>query len=273
MDVTKAIKVARMSDVGLVREHNEDVVASNLNIGLIILADGMGGYKAGELASEIAVLTITSDLAQAMYDQISRPKSKLMPESEMLFEAASKANASIFHIAKHHPQCEGMGTTLVAGVFTDNKLVIGHIGDSRAYRLRNQVLVQLTEDHSLLQEQLNAGEITLEQARRSPNKHLLTRALGTDPFVELELNEYETEINDVYLLCSDGLTDLVSDDEIQIILLEAGADLDRAAANLVTYANKLGGKDNVSVIVSRVEQAFPMKRKWLKSFLISGKSK
>lgn len=267
MDVTKAIDVVRMSDVGLVRDHNEDNVASDLSIGLLILADGMGGYQAGELASEIAVLTITADLAESTHRQLPRPKGKLLPESQMLIEATARANAAIYHIAKEYTHCQGMGTTLVMGMFTDNQLIVGHIGDSRMYRLRAGELVQLTQDHSVLQEQIEAGEITKTQAKNSPHKHLLTRALGTDPFVELELAEYDTMVGDYYLLCSDGLSDFVNDEEIQMVLEEAGTNLLRAATHLIRYANQLGGQDNISVVLARVVHAFPQKRQWLKALL------
>ena len=167
MDVTGAIRIARLSDVGLHREHNEDAVASDLTIGLLILADGMGGYKAGEIASEIAVLMVTTDIAEAMQGMSvrSRPKSLHLPVSEMLIEAVEKANSAIYQISQNLPKCQGMGTTLVAGLFANNKLVTGHIGDSRMYRLRDEALTQLTVDHSLVQEQVDAGELTEAQAK------------------------------------------------------------------------------------------------------------
>jgi PPM family protein phosphatase len=273
MDVTGAIRVARLSDVGQVRDHNEDAIASDLSIGLMILADGMGGYKAGEIASEIAVLNIAADLAEAMQEKKSavRLKSKLLAESGMLLEAVDKANAAIYKISQQQSQCAGMGTTLVTGIFTDNKLVVGHIGDSRMYRLRENELLRLTQDHSLIQEQIDAGEITEEQARDSIHKNLVTRALGIDPVVELALSEHAVKVGDSYLLCSDGLTEMVTDEEIRIMLREAGSNAERAAINLVRFANEKGGKDNISVIVAYVKKEFSSKGLWVKR-LLGGKN-
>jgi len=273
MDVTGAIRVARLSDVGLHRDHNEDALASDLSIGLVILADGMGGYKAGEIASEIAVLMVMADMTEAMQGKRSllRVKSALLPESEMLIEAVEKANAAIYQISQEQPKCAGMGTTLVTGIFTDNKLIVGHIGDSRLYRLRDKLLTQLTEDHSLIQEQINSGEITEEQAKESNNKNLVTRALGIDVEVELELHEHDVQVNDVYLLCSDGLTDMVTDDEIRIILLEAGANTERASVNLIRSANKQGGNANISVVIAYVKKEVSSKRRWVKALLGNAK--
>jgi len=273
MDVTGAIRVARLTDVGLHRDHNEDAVASDLTVGLVILADGMGGYKAGEVASEIAVLNITAEITEAMFGKRSMimPKSDLLPESEMLIEAVEKTNAAIYQISQQFQQCAGMGTTLVAGVFTNNKLIVGHIGDSRMYRLREDKLTQLTEDHSVVQEQINSGLINEAEAKQSANKNLVTRALGIDPDAELELHEYDAKVKDVYLLCSDGLTDLVTDEEIRIMLAEAGFNIERAAVNLIRFANEKGGKDNISVVIALVKKEFSKRNQWVKKLL--GKAK
>lgn len=273
MDVTGAIRIARLSDVGLLREHNEDAVASDLTIGLLILADGMGGYRAGEIASEIAVLMVATDVAEAMRDKSVRlrPKSLLQPESEMLIDAVEKANAAIYQISQEQPKCQGMGTTLVAGIFTNNKFVVGHIGDSRAYCLRDGMLERLTVDHSLVQEQVAAGMLTEEQAKESDNRNLVTRALGIDPDVVLELHEHHVQVGDTYMMCSDGLTDMVSDEEIRIILAEAGSNIERAATNLIRFANEKGGKDNVSVVIAHIKKDFSSKRLWVKKLL--GKTK
>ena len=265
MDVTGAIRIARLSDVGQLRERNEDAVASDLTIGLAILADGMGGYKAGEVASEIAVLVISTEIAESMKGKPTaiRPKTKFLPETEMLIEAVDKANAAIYQISHEQPKCQGMGTTLVVGVFTENKLITGHIGDSRMYRLRGETLSQLTVDHSLVQEQVEAGMLTLEQAKESDHKNLVTRALGIDRDVELEIKEHNVQVRDMYLLCSDGLSDMVTDEEIRILLMEAGANVERAASNLVRFANEKGGKDNISVVVAYVRKEFTSKQVWL----------
>ena len=268
MNVEEAISVARLTDVGLQREHNEDAVASDLSIGLLVLADGMGGYNAGEVASEIAVLTLTAEITEAMRDKsLIKLMPGLLPEAQMLLRAVDRANATIYQISQDQPQCAGMGTTLVVGIFTDDKLIVGHIGDSRLYRLRQGSLVQITEDHSLLQEQLNAGLITAQQAKVSINKNLVTRALGIDPQVELEMQELDVQVDDVYLLCSDGLTDLVEDAVIAQILTGADSDIEYTAAQLVQSAIEQGGKDNISVVIAKVNKSFMAEGGWVKNLL------
>ena len=269
MNVSNAIKVVRLTDVGKVRDHNEDAVASDLSIGLLVLADGMGGYKAGEVASEMAVLLVAAEITQAMQDnaQAWLEKSELLLESHMLKSAVEQANAAIYQVSQHEPQCAGMGTTLVAGLFTNNKLIVGHIGDSRMYRLRDGALVQLTEDHSLVQEQINAGLITKEQAQTSSNKNLVTRALGIEPEVELELQELEVEVGDFYLLCSDGLSDMVSDAEIAETLREANGNITHAANRLVHLANEHGGVDNISVMLAIIKKEFAAEKSWVQNLL------
>lgn len=270
MDLTGVLEVVRLSDVGCHRDHNEDAVASDIEIGLLVLADGMGGYKAGEVASEIATLTMLAEMKETMsgFDPgQTDPVTGMQAESLLLIDAAAKANASIFSVSESQPQCAGMGTTLVTALFTNNKVLVGHIGDSRLYRLRGERLEQLTEDHSLLQEQLSSGLITPEQAKMSNNKNLVTRAVGIDPEVELELHEYDVETGDIYLLCSDGLTDLVEDDDIQATLIGLGSNLQLAASQLVQMANDNGGKDNISVILAKVLKPFTVEKSWYDNFL------
>ncbi len=274
MNVSNAIKVVRQTNVGLLREHNEDAVASDLSIGLLLLADGMGGYKAGEVASEIAALMIAAEITESMQNKTSIGKSEpnRLPESLMLIDAVEKTNAIIYQISQKQPQCAGMGTTLVVSIFTDNKLVVGHIGDSRMYRLRGETLTQLTEDHSWIQEQINAGLITREQALLANNKNLVTRALGIDPKVELELQEFDVEVNDIYLQCSDGLSDLVDDAEITKVLLEANGNITHAADKLIQAANENGGTDNISVVIAIIKKAFIAEKSWVRN-LFGRKSK
>lgn len=270
MDLSDALEVVRLTDVGLLRDHNEDAIASDVTMGFVILADGMGGYKAGEVASEIAVLSITADLKEAMINDRSNLEAvgfKKQSESQLIINAVKQANEVIYHVSQTQSQCAGMGTTLVVGLFTNNKLLVGHIGDSRMYRLRGQVLTQITEDHSLLQEQIKLGLITPEQAKFSANRNLVTRALGTDPEVELELNEYDVALEDVYLLCSDGLSDMVDDGVIQAALNEHSFSLTKAAEVLVRLANDNGGKDNISVILVKVEKTFECNYSWYDNFL------
>jgi PPM family protein phosphatase len=265
MNLNGILEIVRLTDPGLRREHNEDAVASDLEAGLVVLADGMGGYKAGEVASEIAVLTLVSGVRDGLAELPGGEtdhESGLLCESIVLREAVAKANAAIYNVSQSQPQCAGMGTTLVTALFTDDRVCVGHIGDSRMYRLRDGMLTQITEDHSLLNEQLKSGLITPEQAKVSNNKNLVTRALGVDPEVELELHEHDVLPGDLYLLCSDGLTDLVEDEEIQLTLTALSANLELAAHQLVQMANDNGGKDNISVILVRALKPFPAQRNW-----------
>lgn len=271
MDFNYDLEIVRLTDVGLLRSHNEDAVASDANIGFMILADGMGGYNAGEVASEIAVLSIAADLSEALGSHAIEPILFNVADQsfinkpilrKLLRDAVANANASIYHASKIYSQCSGMGTTLALGLFIHHQLLVGHIGDSRVYRLRNHRLEQLTEDHSLLQEEIRAGVLTLEQAKLCPHKNLVTRALGVESEIELELNEFDVEVGDIYLLCSDGLSDLVDHMLIQSTLNEHMLDLSVAADTLVKLANQLGGRDNISVILARVNNSDTYQDTW-----------
>jgi protein phosphatase len=266
MNLSQALEVASCTDPGIVRSHNEDSIAADATKGLVVLADGMGGYNAGEVASGMATTVITTELQHLLEET---PPYRLEPASgrpwaeKLLKDQIAKANTSIFQAAQSQPQYSGMGTTLVAGLFYDNKVMLAHIGDSRAYRLRGEAFEQVTRDHSLLQEQIDSGMITPEQAKFSQNKNLVTRALGIDPTVEPELNCFEAQPGDVYLLCSDGLNDMVSDEDIGMTLQTLSANLRLAAQQLVQMANDNGGRDNVSVILVRVVRDYAAPKGWL----------
>lgn len=263
--MTDVLEIVRLTDRGQRRDHNEDAVASDAYMGLAVLADGMGGYNAGEVASEIAVLSISAELKEAMLNLHPSKFNGLLglqSAAHLMIDIVEHANDAIYHVSQTQSACAGMGTTLVLGLFLNNKLLVGHIGDSRMYRLRNQTLTQITEDHSVLQEQIKSGLITPEQARHSANKNLVTRALGVDPAVELELNEYDVEVGDIYLMCSDGLTDMVDDAAIQSTLILESADLIASAQTLVGMANDNGGNDNISVILIKVNKPFEYKHSW-----------
>ena len=269
MNLSGVLEIVRLTDVGLQRDHNEDAIASDDTMGFVVLADGMGGYKAGEVASEMAVLSITAELMESLANQQLGKIDLVLgkqAEAQLIVDAVKSAHEVIYSVSQSQPQCAGMGTTLVVGVFTNNKLLVGHIGDSRMYRLRDQVLSQITEDHSVLQEQINSGYITPEQAKYALNKNLVTRALGIDHEVELELNEHDVEVGDIYLVCSDGLTDMVDDDAIQSVLNELMLDMNAAAQALVQLANDNGGKDNISVILIKVKESFEYTKTWRNNF-------
>ena len=243
---------AALTDTGRMRENNEDSVSVDPATGLVVLADGMGGYNAGEVASGMATTFITTELgqwlSQAGEQALSRDVKRAM---EICVE---NANTSIFTSAESNAHYSGMGTTLVVGAFIGSRLILGHIGDSRCYRWRHNTLVPITRDHSLLQEQLDAGLITPEQAAVSPNRNLVTRALGVEASVELEVNEFRVEPGDVYLMCSDGLTDMVSDTAIATEFSRS-EDLETLALNLITIANAAGGRDNISVLLVNASQS------------------
>lgn len=238
------------TDPGLARENNEDSVTFDEPTRLAILADGMGGYNAGEIASGMATTFIRSELGRWL-SQAGRQANAREVRRAMEI-CVDNANRSIFNAANSNPQYSGMGTTLVVGVFQDGRLLLGHIGDSRCYRLRAGELAQITKDHSLLQEQMDAGLITPEQAAVSTNKNLVTRALGVEDAVLLEVNEHRVEPGDIYLMCSDGLSDMVDDPGIARIL-QADGSLEDKVDRLVDAANGNGGRDNISVLLAQAD--------------------
>ncbi len=249
------LEVANVSDVGCKRPHNEDSTATNEALGVLVLADGMGGYKAGEVASAIAVTGVYNDIESGLED--SRPAgfdqaSGLDKHSVLIRNAVSRANSTIYNTAQADEQCKGMGTTVVTAITYEDKISIAHVGDSRLYRLRDNDFKQITKDHSLVQELIDRGLFSPEEAEQNAPKNLVTRALGIGAKVEIDVIEDELAIGDIYLLCSDGLTDMVKDEEIHLTLGKYSGNLAQAADKLVEIANKYGGKDNISVILARV---------------------
>ena len=236
------------TDPGLARENNEDSVTVDEPTRLGILADGMGGYNAGEVASGMATTFIKSELGRWLAQAGRHANSREVRRAMEI--CVDNANRSIFNAANSNPQYSGMGTTLVVGVFQDGRLMLGHIGDSRCYRLRAAQLEQITKDHSLLQEQMDAGLITPEQAATSTNKNLVTRALGVEDAVLLEVNEHKVEPGDLFLMCSDGLSDMLDDEAIAQILSSEGS-LEQKSVQLIDAANANGGRDNISVLLAQ----------------------
>ena len=251
------------TDPGLARENNEDSVTVDEPTRLAILADGMGGYNAGEIASGMATTFIKSELGRWLAQAGRHANAKEVRRAMEI--CVDNANRSIFNAANSNPQYSGMGTTLVVGVFQDGRLLLGHIGDSRCYRLRGTELAQITKDHSLLQEQMDAGLITPEQAAVSTNKNLVTRALGVEDAVLLDVNEHRVEPGDIYLMCSDGLSDMVDDPGIARILA-GDVTLEEKAVQLVDAANANGGRDNISVMLAQADSG--AKKKGLISRLL-----
>ncbi len=263
MSLRAKINFADISDTGRVRDHNEDAIGSDPDIGLMVLADGMGGYNAGEVASGIAVQIVTDMATEGAALQERHgvdSHSGLMRQSIVLRDAVYRANKIIFQTAQSQTHCEGMGTTIVACIFYDNRISIAHVGDSRAYRLRDGELIQLTMDHSLLQELVDRGFYSAEEAQRSTNRNYVTRALGVEPTVEVEVHEHEVLPEDIYLLCSDGLPDMVEDEDIHLTISTFNASLDVVGQQLVELANDHGGRDNVSVMLAQVMESFAAKK-------------
>jgi serine/threonine protein phosphatase PrpC len=236
-------------DTGRARTNNEDAIALDESASLAVLADGMGGYNAGEVASGMVTSFIKAELGRWLHEAAANATDTEVRRAMDI--CVDNANRAIFNAANANPQYAGMGTTLVVGVFRNARLLLGHVGDSRAYRVRTGRIAQITRDHSLLQEQIDAGLITSEQAAFSAHKNLVTRAVGVEDTVLLEIHLHEVQPGDVYLLCSDGLSDML-DDQTLLQLLQANDSLDAAGHALVAAANDAGGKDNIAVILVRV---------------------
>ena len=251
----KLFDMVSATDVGRVRSHNEDSIAADPDIGVATLADGMGGYNAGEVASGIAVAMIPAEMrklrAELLLDQMSDSEIEKRVEAQ-----ARKVNAAIYNAAQKESQYAGMGTTLVFGCWHRNKVTVGHLGDSRMYRLRGDAIESLTKDHYWIQEQIDKGLMTYEQARASKKKNLVTRACGIDPNVMPEVHTHVVEQGDIYMLCSDGLYDMVPDEDIHLTVKSLKSNLPLAAQQLVQQANDNGGRDNISVILVHVLRGY-----------------
>lgn len=261
----EAIEMTGLTDSGRVREHNEDAVFYDADLGIVVLADGMGGYNAGEVASGLAVDAMSDSLHAALEALLPQGLShKTAPTAAMtLVEAAiARANEVVFETAQQDPACSGMGTTLVGALFYDNRVAVGHVGDSRLYRYRSAEFIALTRDHSLLQEQLDAGLVRPEDARHVNYRNLVTRAIGIEAKVEAEIQEFETQPGDIYLFCSDGLTDMLEDQLIGETVSLFFDSLPLAAQALVDQANANGGKDNISVALVAIRRDYAVETGW-----------
>lgn len=271
MAIKDKVATALLTDMGRVRTNNEDAVAEDRDLGLLVLADGMGGYNAGEVASGIATTTIPHvvrrDWKHLRQLASSGADASHSPQALLLKKAIEEAHETIYQAAQSQPQCAGMGTTVVVVLLHDNRMSIAHVGDSRLYLHRAGKLQQVTRDHSLQEEMIAKGHYTREEAAMMVRKNIVTRAMGVEPNVNVELNEFAVEVGDTLLLCSDGLTDMVADEQISASLQRHGDDLDAAAKDLVEQALQGGGKDNVSVILARVEQSFALSKPWYRRLL------
>lgn len=266
MALKNKVATALLTDVGRVRTNNEDAVAEDEEIGLLVLADGMGGYNAGEVASSICNETLLAavkrDLPSLRKKRYDSEVDTYRPQTLMLKQAVEEAHRAIFETAQKQPQCAGMGTTVVAVYLYDDRMSIAHVGDSRLYRFRFGDLTQITRDHSLQEELIARGQYSREDAERLVRKNIVTRALGVEDKVEVELNERSVEVGDLLMLCSDGLSDVISSEQMRVSLRRYHDDLAGAARDLVQQALKAGGKDNVSVALARVDRSFARSRAW-----------
>ncbi|HTS23957.1 MAG TPA: protein phosphatase 2C domain-containing protein [Casimicrobiaceae bacterium] len=241
------------------RQFNEDCIEADPELGIAVLADGMGGHRAGEVASRMAT--------RIVFDRLRHRAAGLRSDIaghaplQALHESINQANQAVFEASQARPDYRGMGTTLAVTLFYDHRVALGHIGDSRVYRLRDGVLELMTRDDSLLRDEVDAGLISAADAGESHNRSLVTRALGIEQAVRAHLVEDETRPGDVYLLCSDGLNDLVDDADIELIVGGLQANLPLAANHLIQTAKDNGGYDNVSVILAKVEPSVPGARR------------
>lgn len=237
------IRCIGKSDVGLKRSNNEDAFVSRPDLGFCSVADGMGGAAAGEVASRVFVETVS--------EVFSDSGSTEDPE-ERVKRAFSLANQRMLDHVAAHPKHVGMGCTAEILAVSDEDILIGHVGDSRTYRFRNGELRQLTQDHSLVQEQINQGIISETEARTHAMRNVILRAVGTKQAVELDIIKGKGIAGDIFLLCSDGLTDMVDDAAMQNALIQGG-DLQNQADRLIALAKAAGGKDNITVVLAKVE--------------------
>ena len=231
------------TDTGRRRRRNEDAFVCEPP--LFAIADGMGGAQAGEVASRLAA----ESLREREHGELSA--------LEQTVELIREANRRVYAYSSENASARGMGTTMTVALVDGNRVTIGHVGDSRAYLLRDEQLTQLTQDHSLVAELVRSGRLTPEDAESHPRRSVITRALGTDSEVEVDVFSLQARDGDLYLLCSDGLTSMVADVEIERILASARADLDDAAKKLIEAANSAGGEDNITVVVFELEDSKP----------------
>lgn len=246
--MSQSIEVALVTDIGRKRSSNQDYInrySNRAGIDLIMLADGMGGYKAGHVASEMTVTDMGTSWSNTTISDLKDIREWLI--------AAIESESHKIHELGGTPDYKGMGTTLEATVIADNQLMHAHVGDSRLYLLRGETLEQLTVDHSLVEELVQSGQLTEEEAKNHPQKNIITRAIGQDQAPEIDITLKSLETGDVVLICSDGLTNMLSTDDIRDILL-SDISLSEKGESLIRFANNAGGLDNISVGIIAVQE-------------------
>ncbi|MEN6326804.1 MAG: Stp1/IreP family PP2C-type Ser/Thr phosphatase [Syntrophomonas sp.] len=236
------MKVVGISDLGLHRRKNEDSYLMNQNMGLFVICDGMGGHRGGDIASQMAVNTI---------DEVCQAES-INDAQAMLCQAIRKANAVIWQQGHANPEWEGMGTTVTAALLENQKLTVANVGDSCLYIIRNKNISKITHDHTLAEQMVKEGLLRFEEMRKSSYNHILTRALGVEEDIEIDVFEEQLEPGDFMLICSDGLSDMLDENEILSIIMEAaakGEKLDIMARTLLESALHKGGYDNITILL------------------------
>lgn len=250
------VRFSGETHVGMARAQNEDALHLPVEERLAIVADGMGGHASGEVASRMAVETVVDYFKETAEEQILTWPFKVdrqgAADVTRLVTAIKLANVKIHEQAQRDPACKGMGTTIVSALFLDDRIIIGHVGDSRVYRVREGQIAQVTEDHSLINDYIKMKRMTAEEATAWPHKNVIVRALGMKDSVQVDVHTEQPRLGDCFLLCSDGLSGMISDDHIRRLVLGEG-DLDRIAERLIAAANEAGGKDNITVVLARIE--------------------
>ena len=249
-----SLEIAAKTDPGILRSLNEDSIATVNDLGLLVLSDGMGGYQSGDVASRLTTQIIVDGLTRELQGKPNNGSDV----ATVVENVVKQANHAIYLEGQqraqrvHDSHDQAMGSTLALLLFRNNRVTLAHVGDSRIYRLRANRLELMTHDHSLLQEQIDQGLLSAEAAATSHNRHLVTRGLGLQAEVEVTLDEREALPGDIYLVCSDGLNDMVDNTDIELVLDSLQANLPLAASQLVMIANDNGGDDNISVILAKV---------------------
>ena len=263
--MTFRLEMTCLSDKGKVRTQNEDAVGADQEFGIAVVADGIGGHRSGEVASRMAVDIVLTRLQTRMQKFLAGTEQP-MP-LQFAEQTVAEANLEIRAAAARRAERQGMGTTLALALFHGQRVALLHVGDSRIYRLRGGCLQALTRDDSLLSDQVERGLIAAEDSRRSHNRHLVTQALGAADALSVHLNEESVRAGDVFLLCTDGLSDLVETTDIELVVDALKTNLQLAASQLVQLACDNGGYDNVSVVLVRVHESADEGKGWFARLL------
>jgi serine/threonine protein phosphatase PrpC len=251
------ISYKAVSDVGRKRKGNEDSLVVNPEHGLFVVADGMGGHAAGEIASKVAVDSINEFVCLTGGDEeITWPfglDENISYDGNRLKTAIRYANRKVLEATKEKSEYEGMATTVAAVLVDGDAANLGHVGDSRVYLMRDGEITQLTSDHSWVNEQIQSGVISPDQARTHPLRNVVTRALGGKPDLQVDMQQHKAKAGDILILCSDGLTTMIPDEDIARVVRDSGGDVEKAAQALVASANAKGGEDNITVLLIRFD--------------------